>query len=266
MIGDNLVALPLPGWSRSTSDALFADESSMAAASSPQPVTVTLDIGGTNAKARCAHWADKRSVPSGPAYTPEQLVRDLATLLAGERVDRITIGLPTPIKNGRPLRDPVNLGPGWKEFDYRRAFGVPVKILNDAAMQAIGSHRAAGLRDETMLFLGLGTGLGTCMIAGRRVLPMELAHLPYRKGQAFEDYLGVRGRERLGTRKWRGHVAECVKLLRNALLPDVIVIGGGNSKSLKDAPEGCILGANSNAFLGGYAVWDAEWAGAATEL
>jgi len=266
LIGDNLVALPLPGWSRSTSDALFADESSMAAASSPQPVTVTLDIGGTNAKARCAHWPDKRSVPSGPAYTPEQLVRDLATLLAGERVDRITIGLPTPIKNGRPLRDPVNLGPGWKDFDYRRAFGVPVKILNDAAMQAIGSHRAAGLRDETMLFLGLGTGLGTCMIAGRRVLPMELAHLPYRKGQAFEDYLGVRGRERLGTRKWRGHVAECVKLLRNALLPDAIVIGGGNSKSLKDAPEGCVLGANSNAFLGGYAVWDAEWAGAATEL
>lgn len=245
----------------------FADESAMAAPSeSSQPITLSLDIGGTNAKARCAHWPDKRSTPSGPAYTPEQLVRDLPTLLAGERVDRITIGLPTPIKNGRPLRDPVNLGPGWKDFDYRRAFGVPVKILNDAAMQAIGSHRAAGLRDETMLFLGLGTGLGTCMIAGRRVLPMELAHLPYRKGQEFEDYLGVRGRERLGTRKWRGHVAECVKLLRNALLPDVIVIGGGNAKQLKAVPEGCVLGANSNAFLGGYAVWDADWQGAAAEL
>ena len=236
------------------------------ASSSNQPVTVTLDIGGTNAKARCAHWPDKRATPSGRDYTPEHLVRDLATLLAGERVHRITIGLPTPIRDGRPLRDPVNLGPGWKDFDYARAFGVPVKILNDAAMQAIGSHRAAGLREETMLFLGLGTGLGSCMIAGRRVLPMELAHLPYRKGQSFEDYLGTRGRERLGTRKWRGHVAESVKLLRAALLPDVVVIGGGNAKALKDVPEGAVLGTNSNAFLGGYAVWEPEWSDAATQL
>ena len=239
----------------------------MASASpSNQPVTVTLDIGGTNAKARCAHWPDKRATPSGRDYTPESLVRDLTALLAGERVHRITIGLPTPIRNGRPLRDPVNLGPGWKDFDYARALGVPVKILNDAAMQAIGSHRAAGLRDETMLFLGLGTGLGSCMIAGRRVLPMELAHLPYRKGQSFEDYLGTRGRERLGTRKWRGHVAESVKLLRAALLPDVVVIGGGNAKALKDVPAGAVLGANSNAFLGGYAVWEPEWSDAATQL
>jgi polyphosphate glucokinase len=237
-----------------------------AAPSSNQPVTVTLDIGGTNAKARCAHWTDKRATPSGPDYTPDRLVRDLATLLAGERVDRIAIGLPTPIRHGRPQRDPVNLGKGWIDFDYRRAFGVPVKLLNDAAMQAIGSYRAAGLRDETMLFLGLGPGLGTCMIAGRRVLPMELAHLPYRKGMSFEDYLGVRGRGRLGTRKWRGHVTECVKILRAALLPDAIVIGGGNAKALREVPEGCILGANANAFLGGYAVWEDEWAGAATEL
>lgn len=238
----------------------------MAAPSSPAPVTVTLDIGGTNAKARCAHWHEKRATPSGKGYTPDQLVRDLAMLLAGERVDRITIGLPTPIKDGRPLRDPVNLGAGWRDFDYGRAFGVPVKILNDAAMQAIGSHRAAGLASETMLFLGLGTGLGTCMIAGRRVLPMELAHLPFRKGMTFEDYLGVRGRERNGTRKWRGHVAECVNILRAALLPDVVVIGGGNSKALREVPAGCVLGANSNAFLGGYVVWDAEWSDAAKEV
>lgn len=247
--------------------ARFADESRMSAATpSNRPVTLALDIGGTNAKARCAHWPEKRASASGGGYTPEQLVRDVQKLLAGERVDRITIGLPTPIKHGRPQRDPVNLGKGWMDFDYRRAFGVPVKLLNDAAMQAIGSHCAAGLRDETMLFIGLGTGLGTCMIAGRRVLPMELAHLPYLKGKEFEDYLGVRGRERLGTRKWRGHVAECVKLLRAALLPDVVVVGGGNAKALKEAPEGCILGANSNAFLGGYAVWDDEWSSAATEL
>jgi len=229
-------------------------------------VICALDIGGTNAKARCAHWDEKRATPSGPGYTPEQLAADLPKLLAGERVDAITIGLPTPIKDGRPLQDPVNLGKGWKDFDYRQAFGVPVKILNDAAMQAIGSHCAAGLKDEKMLFLGLGTGLGTCMVAGRIVLPLELAHLPFRKGRSFEDYVGVRGRERNGTRKWRGHVAETVRILRAAMLPDVVVLGGGNSKALKEVPAGCILGANSNAFLGGYAVWEPEWSGAATEL
>ncbi len=230
------------------------------------PVLCTLDIGGTNAKARCAHWSEKRAAPSGRGYTPSDLARDLPTLLGGERVDAITIGLPAPIRNGRPMIDPVNLGPGWKDFDYRAAFGVPVKILNDAAMQAIGSHVALGLGDETMLFLGLGTGLGTCLIAGRRVLPTELAHLPYRKGRSFEDFVGVRGREREGTRRWRGHVEECVRMLRAALLPDVVVIGGGNAKALKTVPEGCTLGANANAFLGGYAVWRPEWASAATEL
>jgi polyphosphate glucokinase len=239
---------------------------SSSAPASTSRIICALDIGGTNAKVRCPHWDEKRAAPSGPLYTPQQLAVDLPKLLAGERVDAITIGLPTPIKNGRPLRDPVNLGPGWKDFDYRAALGVPVKILNDAAMQAIGSHRAAGLTNERMLFLGLGTGLGTCMIAGRIVLPMELAHLPFRKGRSFEDYVGIRGRERNGTRKWRGHVAETVRLLRAAVLPDVIVLGGGNSKALREVPEGCILGANSNAFLGGYAVWEPEWASAATEL
>jgi polyphosphate glucokinase len=229
-------------------------------------IICALDIGGTNAKARCAHWSEKRATPSGPNYTPEQLATDLAVLLAGEKIDAITIGLPTPIKDGRPLMDPVNLGPGWKDFDYRKAFGVPVKILNDAAMQAIGSHRAAGLTNEKMLFLGLGTGLGSCMVVGRNVLPMELAHLPFKKGKSFEDYVGVRGRERNGTRKWRGHVAETVRLLRGAVLPDVVVLGGGNAKALKEIPAGCVLGANSNAFLGGYAVWEPDWASAATEL
>jgi polyphosphate glucokinase len=234
--------------------------------SSTNRIICALDIGGTNAKARCAHWDDKRATPSGLQYTPQQLVADMGILLGGQKIDAITIGLPTPIKNGRPLRDPVNLGPGWKDFDYRAAFGVPVKLLNDAAMQAIGSHRAAGLTNERMLFLGLGTGLGSCMIVGRNVLPMELAHLPFKKGRSFEDYVGIRGRERDGTRKWRGSVAECARLLHAALLPDVVVLGGGNSKALKEIPSGCVLGANSNAFLGGYAVWEPDWAGAATEL
>jgi polyphosphate glucokinase len=229
-------------------------------------VICALDIGGTNAKARCASWADKRATASGPRYTPQQLVADMGGLLAGQKVDAITIGLPAPIKDGRPLRDPVNLGPGWKDFDYRGAFGVPVKLLNDAAMQAIGSHCAAGLANERMLFLGLGTGLGSCMIVGRHVLPMELAHLPFKKGGSFEDYVGLRGIERNGARKWRKHVAECAGFLREALLPDVVVLGGGNSKALKEMPPGCLLGGNANAFLGGYAVWESDWAGAATEL
>ncbi len=227
---------------------------------------LALDIGGTNAKAKCPHWENKRDTPSGIAYTPQQLVSDLPALTAGEKFDAITIGLPTPIKEGRPLRDPVNLGPGWKDFDYRAAFGVPVKILNDAAMQAIGSYRAANMTSGTMLFLGLGTGLGSCMIANHQVLPMELAHLPFRKGRSFEDYLGIRGKERRGTRRWRGAVAETVKVFGATLLPDVIVLGGGNSKALKEIPAGCVLGANANAFLGGFAVWEPEWARAATEL
>ncbi len=229
-------------------------------------MVLTLDIGGTNAKAKCAHWDAKRDTPSGPEYTPQQLMKDMPTLIAGEKIDAITIGLPAPMKNGRPLRDPVNLGPGWKDFDYRAAFGVPVKILNDAAMQAIGSYHAAGMTSGSMLFLGLGTGLGSCMIANHQVLPMELAHLPFRKGRSFEDYLGIRGKERRGTRRWRGVVGECVKIFSATLLPDVIVLGGGNSKALKETPAGCILGANSNAFLGGYAVWEPEWTAAATEL
>lgn len=230
------------------------------------PIVVTLDVGGTHAKARCAHWTEKRDADSGRGYTPEALVADVGRMLAGERFDAITIGLPTPLKKGRPLRDPVNLGPGWKDFDYRAAFGVPVKILNDAAMQAIGSYEALGLREGSMLFLGLGTGLGSCMIADRRVIPMELAHLPFRKGRSFEDYVGVRGRERRGTRRWRGSVAECVKILSAALIPDVVVLGGGNARALKEIPPGCVLGSNDNAFLGGYAVWRPEWASAATEL
>ena len=237
---------------------------------SPPPraarVILTLDIGGTNAKSKCPHWESKLDTPSGPDYTPQQLAKDMALLTGGEKIDAITIGLPAPIKDGRPLRDPVNLGPGWTDFDYRAAFGVPVKILNDAAMQAIGSYHAANMTSGTMLFLGLGTGLGSCMIANHQVLPMELAHLPFRKGKSFEEFLGIRGKERRGTRRWRGAVAETVKIFSATLLPDVIVLGGGNSKALKEIPAGCMLGANSNAFLGGFAVWEREWSGAATEI
>ena len=207
-------------------------------------IICALDIGGTNAKARCAHWSEKRATPSGPNYTPEQLATDLAVLLAGEKIDAITIGLPTPIKDGRPLMDPVNLGPGWKDFDYRKAFGVPVKILNDAAMQAIGSHRAAGLTNEKMLFLGLGTGLGSCMVVGRNVLPMELAHLPFKKGKSFEDYVGVRGRELAAERRrrreaWGEVLEEAREEARGHLSIDLpapeAVIPAARLKAIRDA-------------------------------
>ena len=164
--------------------------------------------------------------------------------------NRIALGYPGPIINGRPLREPHNLGGGWMNFNFSKAFGCPVKIINDAAMQALGSYEGG-----RMLFLGLGTGLGSAMMVDGVLQPMELAHLLYKKGKTYEDYLGLRGLERLGKKKWRNHVAKVVELLKAALDADYVVIGGGNSKKLKTMPEGARLGANENAFLGGFRLW-----------
>jgi predicted NBD/HSP70 family sugar kinase len=148
------------------------------------------------------------------------------------------------------VRDPWNLGPGWVGFDYQRAFGCPVRLVNDAAMQALGSYR-----DGKMLFLGLGTGLGSCMVVNGIVEPMELGHLPY-KDSTFEDYVGNRGLEKLGKKKWREHVEDVVAGLIAALEPDDVVLGGGNSKNLETLPPGCRLGDNANAFIGGFRLWE----------
>jgi len=166
------------------------------------------------------------------------------------KFDCVSLGFPGPVINEHPLREPHNLGGGWMGFNFRKAFGCPVRIINDAAMQALGSYKGG-----RMLFLGLGTGLGSAMIVDGMLQPMELAHLIYKNGKTYEDYLGLRGLERLGKKKWRKHVATVAEKLKAALNADYVVIGGGNSKKLKNLPPGTRLGGNENAFLGGFCMW-----------
>jgi polyphosphate glucokinase len=222
--------------------------------------TLAIDIGGTHVKIRIPSEPEKREFESGPTLTPKQMVDGVKKLSTGWKFDSITIGLPAPIRNNKPVKNPVNLGPGWVDFDYDADFGVPVKIINDAAMQAVGSYKAG-----RMLFLGLGTGLGSCLIVDHSVVPLELAHMPYRKGKTFEDYVGLRGLKKLGKKRWRKHVSEVCDILYAALLPDEIVIGGGNVKNLKELPDHCRAGDNANAFEGGFRLWQKDWASAVPE-
>lgn len=215
---------------------------------------LAIDIGGTKLKCMISGENERRATPSGPAYTPAQCMEDVRRLVAGETIDAVTIGFPAPIRNGRPAREPVNLGGGWTGFDYRGAFNCPVKLLNDAAMQAVGSYQGG-----RMLFLGLGTGLGTTLIDRHHVIPLEAGHLPYRN-KTFERYVGVRGMKKLGKRAWRVEVTKVCDIFMRTILPDYIVLGGGNARELKQLPPGCRLGDNANAFKGGFRVWDPEWA------
>lgn len=219
------------------------------------PRVLAIDIGGTHVKIRVKADPDKREFDSGRTLTPKDMVDGVKAAAKDWSFDCVSIGIPAPIVKGVPVKEPSNLGGGWTGFDYGSAFGVPTKIINDAAMQAVGSHVQG-----RMLFLGLGTGLGSCMIADRAILPLELAHMPYRKGRTFEDYVGLRGLKRMGKRRWRKHVDAVVGILRGALLPDDVVIGGGNVKQLKALPEGCRAGDNANAFIGGFRLWEPEWA------
>jgi polyphosphate glucokinase len=191
--------------------------------------------------------------------TAAKMVRVVKDALHGQKVRRISLGYPGPIINGRPLREPHNLGSGWVGFDFEKAFGCPVKIINDAAMQALGSYKGG-----RMLFLGLGTGLGSAMVVDGILEPMELAHLLYKDGRTYEDYLGLRGLERLGKRKWRKHVFKVVEKLRAALGADYVVLGGGNSKKLKDLPPHTQLGSNENACIGGRRLWEPKKQGSQT--
>lgn len=216
---------------------------------------LAIDIGGTHVKCRVPQSEEKREFDSGHTMTPQEMAAGVRKVTEGWDFDCVTIGLPAPIVHNRPLHDPINLGPGWVDFDFDKDLGKPTKLLNDAAMQAVGSYEGG-----RMLFLGLGTGLGSCMIADHLILPMELAHLPYRKGKTFEECVGERARERMGKKRWRKHVARCVELLRAALLPDYVVIGGGNAANLKELADGVRLGDNANAFLGGFRLWEKEWA------
>ena len=214
---------------------------------------LVVDIGGSHVKILATGEAEHRQFVSGRRLTPKQMVAAVRKLAGDWQYDVVSMGFPGPVRRDRPLREPWNLGRGWTDFKFERAFGCPVKIVNDAAMQALGSYQGGA-----MLFLGLGTGLGSAMIVDGVLEPMELAHLLYKKGRTYEDYLGLRGIERLGKKKWRKHVAKVVKKLKIALEADYVVLGGGNTKKLERIPPGARLGSNGNAFLGGFRLWEKD--------
>lgn len=215
---------------------------------------LAIDVGGTHVKILATGQKEKRAIESGPRLTAAQMVAGVKKLATGWQYDAVSIGFPGVVANHRPAAEPHNLGRGWVGFDYEKAFGKPVRMLNDAAMQALGSYKGG-----RMLFLGLGTGLGSAMVIDGGVAPMELAHLPYKKGHTFEDYVGLRGLERLGKPKWRKEVVDVIERFRLALQPEYIVIGGGNAKKLKTFPEHCEMGDNANAFIGGFRLWEKSW-------
>ena len=214
---------------------------------------LVIDVGGTHVKLLVTGMKEPILIPSGPTLTPAVMIRKVKDAVKGFPYDVVSIGYPGPVVHGKPLREPHNLAPGWVGFDFRKALGRPVKIINDAAMQALGSYKKGRL-----LFLGLGTGLGSAMIADGVVEPMELAHLPYKRGKTYEDYLGIRGLKRLGRKKWAREVAKVVSLMHAALQPEEVVLGGGNVKKLKKLPPGTRLGNNENAFRGGSELWNED--------
>lgn len=220
----------------------------------PQRILV-LDVGGSHVKALISGGKQEIKIVSGPKMSPETMLILLRPLLQGKRYDAVSIGIPAPVLRGRVVQNPRNLGEGWKGFDFEKAFACPVRLINDAAMQALGSYDGGH-----MLFLGLGTGLGSAAIVDSVIQPLELAHLPYRR-RSFEYYVGEQALERLGRKKWRAHVEETIELLRAALQPDYIVLGGGNSRHLRKLPPGVRRGDNANAFAGGFRLWQERQAG-----
>jgi polyphosphate glucokinase len=221
----------------------------------PRPKRVlSVDVGGSHVKVLLmggtAGQRSERRVDSGPTMTPAQMVKAIHTLTEGWQYDAVAIGYPGVVWHGRPIVEPQHLGRGWVAFDYAAAFRKPVRIINDAAMQAIGSYEGG-----RMLFLGLGTGLGSALILSGIIEPMELGHLPYRKGRTYEEYVGTAGLARLGRKRWRRAVADVVEKLSTALQVDYVVLGGGNVEKLKRLPPRVQAGNNSNAFLGGYRLW-----------
>ncbi|HKU40938.1 MAG TPA: ROK family protein [Polyangiales bacterium] len=213
---------------------------------------LVIDVGGTRVKVCATGQKETRSAPSGPKLTAPQMVRAVKELTRDWEYEVISIGFPGPITQGRIAQEPHNLGPGWVGFDFANEFGHPVRLINDAAMQALGSYRGG-----SMLFLGLGAGLGSAMIVDGTIEPLELAHLPYRDGYTYDECMGVRGLERLGEDAWRAQVEDVAVRLKAAMQADDLVIGGGNSNRLRPPlPAGARLGNNDNAFLGGFALWE----------
>lgn len=211
---------------------------------------LAVDIGGSNVKILASDEPEPRKFASGELMTPDQMVCGIKDLAKDWQYDVVSLGYPGVVHHGRIVEEPHNLAPGWVDFDFSAAFGRPVKMINDAAMQALGSY-VEGL----LLFLGLGTGLGSALVADSVVVPMELAHLSYRKGEV-EDYVGRRALDRYGKKRWERHVEFLVKQFTAAFHPDDIVLGGGNAKKLKTLPPGCRLGDNTLAFTGGFRLWE----------
>jgi len=211
---------------------------------------LAIDIGGNHVKILATGQTESLKFASGPTLTPRKMVAGVKKLAADWKYEAVSIGYPGPVLRNRPVAEPHNLAKGWIGFNFEKAFGHPVKVVNDAAMQALGSYKGG-----KMLFLGLGTGLGTAMIVDGIVEPMELSHLPYKKG-IYEDYVGEKALEHSGKKKWRSEVADVVARLKTALEPDDVVIGGGNCRLLKKLPAGCREGDNANAFAGGFRLWE----------
>lgn len=211
---------------------------------------LVIDVGGTHIKILATGEKEKREIESGASITARQMVSSVKSLARGWKYEAVSVGYPGPVVHDRPMTEPHNLGKGWMGFDFAAAFKLPTKVVNDAAMQALGSYKGG-----RMLFLGLGTGLGSTLIVDGAMQPMELAHLPYKK-RTYEDYVGLRGLEEFGKKEWRKRVADVVDLLVAAFEPDDVVLGGGNAKKLKKLPPLCRLGNNANAFKGGFRMWE----------
>lgn len=212
---------------------------------------LVVDIGGTHVKLMISH-TERRKFDSGMTLSPKELVSQIKKTSAGWNYNAISIGFPSVVKKGRVKKDPKHLAPGWIDWDFGKSLGKPTRVINDAAMQALGSYRRG-----RMLFLGLGTGLGSALIVDGVLEPMELAHLPYKKGRTYEEYVGRAGLKRLGKKKWRRHVMDVIACLAQALEVNDVVVGGGNAKLLRDLPKGIRLGSNANAFAGGFRLWRA---------
>jgi polyphosphate glucokinase len=218
--------------------------------SGSEKIVLSIDIGGSHVKILTSADGEERRADSGPGLTPQQMIDAVKKLAEGLSYDVVSMGYPGPVRHNTPLLDPANLGKGWAGFDFATQFGKPVKVVNDALMQAIGSYDGG-----RMLFIGLGTGLGAAMVVDNVGLPMELAHLPYKKERSFEDYVGERGLEKRGKKKWREYVFDVVDRLRAALQPDYVVIGGGNVDKLDELPADSRRGDNTRAFEGGFRLW-----------
>ncbi|WP_158824026.1 ROK family protein [Granulicella sp. S156] len=222
---------------------------------------LVIDIGGTNVKVASTDAPVPIKIPSGPAMTAESMCTQVLAATKKWRYDRISIGYPGPVVNHRPIAEPHNLGAGWVKFDYDKAFGKPLRFINDAAMQALGGYKSG-----RMLFIGTGTGLGSAMVLDGVVVPLELAHLPYKKGRTYEQYIGLAGLEHRGKKRWRQSVLNIIELLRAAMVCDNVLLGGGNAKLMKDLPQHIVLGSNENAVKGGFRLWEEMTAKQAAKL